>query len=388
MWERNKNMNKPISILDKDYLQWVKGLCMRYRQSQIKAAVKVNTEMLKFYWSLGRDIVTLKAEDRWGSKFFHNLSRDLKEANPSTTCFSAKNLLYMKNFYCMYQPYFEIGQQVADQLGENVILPQLGAKNGSHEIGQQVADQLENDIFLTPWGHHMLLIDKFFKEPQKALFYVHQTVKNGWSRNVLHNFIDSSLYERQGKALSNFKSTLPNVDSDLAQEITKDPYNFAFTGITKPYNERILKDALLNNITKFLTELGTGFAYVGKEYRLQIGEKENFIDLLFYNLNLSCYIVLEVKIGSFTFADVGQVGGYVVACNHLLRKEGRDNPTIGVLICKEKDRIQAQYALESSSQPMAISEYDLEKFYPEKLEGTMPTIEEWEAKLGGSVDKE
>ena len=388
MWERNKNMNKPISILDKDYLQWVKGLCMRYRQSQIKAAVKVNTEMLKFYWSLGRDIVTLKAEDRWGSKFFHNLSRDLKEANPSTTCFSPKNLLYMKNFYCMYQPYFEIGQQVADKLGENVILPQLGAKNGSHEIGQQVADQLENDIFLTPWGHHMLLIDKFFKEPQKALFYVHQTVKNGWSRNVLHNFIDSSLYERQGKALSNFKSTLPNVDSDLAQEITKDPYNFAFTGITKPYNERILKDALLNNITKFLTELGTGFAYVGKEYRLQIGEKENFIDLLFYNLNLSCYIVLEVKIGSFTFADVGQVGGYVVACNHLLRKEGRDNPTIGVLICKEKDRIQAQYALESSSQPIAISEYDLEKFYPEKLEGTMPTIEEWEAKLGGSVDKE
>ena len=381
-------MNKPISILDKDYLQWVKGLCMRYRQSQIKAAVKVNTEMLKFYWSLGRDIVTLKAEDRWGSKFFHNLSRDLKEANPSTTCFSPKNLLYMKNFYCMYQPYFEIGQQVADQLGENVILPQLGAKNGSHEIGQQVADQLENDIFLTPWGHHMLLIDKFFKEPQKALFYVHQTVKNGWSRNVLHNFIDSSLYERQGKALSNFKSTLPNVDSDLAQEITKDPYNFAFTGITKPYNERILKDALLNNITKFLTELGTGFAYVGKEYRLQIGEKENFIDLLFYNLNLSCYIVLEVKIGSFTFADVGQVGGYVVACNHLLRKEGRDNPTIGVLICKEKDRIQAQYALESSSQPIAISEYDLEKFYPEKLEGTMPTIEEWEAKLGESVDKE
>ena len=381
-------MNKPISILDKDYLQWVKGLCMRYRQSQIKAAVKVNTEMLKFYWSLGRDIVTLKAEDRWGSKFFHNLSRDLKEANPSTTCFSPKNLLYMKNFYCMYQPYFEIGQQVADQLGENVILPQLGAKNGSHEIGQQVADQLEKDIFLTPWGHHMLLIDKFFKEPQKALFYVHQTVKNGWSRNVLHNFIDSSLYERQGKALSNFKSTLPNVDSDLAQEITKDPYNFAFTGITKPYNERILKDALLNNITKFLTELGTGFAYVGKEYRLQIGKKENFIDLLFYNLNLSCYIVLEVKIGSFTFADVGQVGGYVVACNHLLRKEGRDNPTIGVLICKEKDRIQAQYALESSSQPIAISEYDLEKFYPEKLEGTMPTIEEWEAKLGGSVDKE
>ena len=214
-----------------------------------------------------------------------------------------------------------------------------------------------------------------------------QIVENGWSRSMLLNFISTGLYERQGKALTNFKNTLPEVDSDLAQELTKDPYSFAFTGITKPYNERILKDALLNNITTFLTELGTGFAYVGKEYRLQIGETENFIDLLFYNLNLSCYVVIEVKIGKFAFADVGQLGGYVVACNHILRKEGRDNPTIGLLICKEKDRIQAQYALESSSQPIAISEYELEKFYPEKIEGTMPTIEELEAKLGDSTNK-
>ena len=381
-------MNKPINILDKDYLQWVSELCKRYRQSQVKAAVKVNTEMLKFYWSLGRDIVALKAEARWGSKFLANLSRDLKEQNPGATCFSPKNLLYMKNFYCMYLPYFSIGQQVADQLENHSTLLQIEGKNCNNEIGQQVADQLERDIFATPWGHHILLIDKFLNEPQKALFYVHQTVANGWSRNMLHNFIDSSLYERQGKALSNFRDTLPYMDSDLAQELTKDPYNFAFTGITKPYNEHILKDALLNNITRFLTELGTGFAYVGKEYRLQIGEVENFIDLLFYNLNLSCYVVIEVKIGKFTFADVGQLGGYVVACNHILRKAERDNPTIGLLICKEKDRIQAQYALESSSQPIAISEYELEKFYPEKIEGTMPTIEELEAKLGGCVEDE
>ena len=284
-------------------------------------------QMLKFYWSLGRDIVALKAEARWGSKFYKNLSKDLKEANPLATCFSPKNLLYMKNFYCMYLPYTEIGQQLADQLEKKDFSSQHRAKNSSFEINQQLAGQLEKDIFSIPWGHHMLLIDKFLQMPQKALFYVRQTVANGWSRNVLHNFIDSSLYERQGKALSNFNRTLPDVDSDLVQEITKDPYNFAFAGITKPYNERILKDALLNNITKFLTELGTGFAYVGKEYRLQI------------------------------------------------------------VICKEKDRIQAQYALESSSQPIAISEYDLEKFYPEKLEGTMPTIEEWEAKLGGSIEQ-
>ena len=381
-------MNKQINILDKDYLQWVSELSKRYHQSQVKAAVKVNTEMLKFYWSLGRDIVALKAEARWGSKFLANLSRDLKEQNSGATCFSPKNLLYMKNFYCMYLPYFSIGQQVADQLENHSTLLQIEGKNSGNEIGQQLADQLERDIFATPWGHHILLIDKFLNEPQKALFYVHQTVANGWSRNMLHNFIDSSLYERQGKALSNFRDTLPYMDSDLAQELTKDPYNFAFTGITKPYNEHILKDALLNNITRFLTELGTGFAYVGKEYRLQIGEVENFIDLLFYNLNLSCYVVIEVKIGKFTFADVGQLGGYVVACNHTLRKAERDNPTIGLLICKEKDRIQAQYALESSSQPIAISEYELEKFYPEKVEGTMPTIEELEAKLGGCIKDE
>ena len=354
-------MNKTISILDKEYLQWVQNLCKRYQQSQIRAAVKVNTEQLKFYWALGRDIVTLKAESRWGSKFLANLSRDLKELMPEATGFSPTNLLYMKNFYLLYQPLLEITPQPEEQFAV--------------------------DIFSIPWGHHKLLVDKFLENPQKAQFYIHQTIENGWSRSMLLNFISTDMYERQGKAMTNFKHTLPEVSSDLAQELTKDPYNFAFTGITKPYNERILKDALLNNITQFLTELGTGFAYVGKEYRLQIGETENFIDLLFYNLNLSCYVVVEVKIGKFEFADAGQLGGYVVACNHTLRKKGRDNPTIGLLICKEKDRVQAQYALESSSQPLGISEFDLERFYPEKVEGTIPTIAEIEAKLGENKEE-
>ena len=204
---------------------------------------------------------------------------------------------------------------------------------------------------------------------------------------MLLNFLDSDLYERHGKAISNFSKTLPEESGDLAQEITKDPYNFAFTGITGRYNERLLKDKLLGNITRFLVELGTGFAYVGKEYRLQVGEREQFVDLLFYHLSLSCYVVIEVKIGKLEFADVGQLGGYIVACNHMLRKEGRDNPTIGLLICKEKDRIQAQYALESSSQPIAISEYELEKFYPEKVEGVIPSIEEIEEKLNMENEK-
>ena len=234
----------------------------------------------------------------------------------------------------------------------------------------QPVGQLEEMLFSIPWGHHRYLMDRYSKEPAKALFYVRKTMEEGWSRDTLLNFT----------------RTLPETTSDLAQELTKDPYNFAFTGITQPYNEHILKDALLANISQFLLELGTGFAYIGKEYRLQIGQKEKFIDLLFYNLNLSCYVVIEVKIGEFDFQDLGQLSGYVVACNHILRKEGRDNPTIGLLICRQKDSMLAQYALEGSNLPLGISEYELSKLYPEKVEGTMPTIEEIEARLGENLD--
>lgn len=366
---------KSLSILDRDYLQWIKELSTRYRRSQVKASVKVNQVMLRFYWELGRDIMEKKAESRWGSGFMKNLSRDLKEVNPDATCFSETNLLYMKNFYRLYQPYLQIAPQVGEQFTQQPV------EQKENAINPQLGEQIQNDIFSIGWGHHKVLIDKYSKQPEKALFFVHQTVENGWSRDMLMNFMDTDLYERQGKALTNFQRTLPEETSDLARELTKDPYDFAFTGITGKYNETLLKEKLLSNITQFLVELGTGFGYLGKEYRLQVGEREQFIDLLFYNLNLSCYVVIEVKIGKFEFADIGQLGGYVVACNHTLRKEGRDNPTIGLLICKEKDRVQAQYALESSSQPLAISEYELEKFYPEKVEGTIPTIEEIEAKL-------
>jgi len=374
------SMSKSISILDQDYIQWIKELSSRYRRSQIKAAVKVNQEMLQFYWDLGKDIVEKKAESRWGSGFMKNLSRDLKEVNPDATCFSETNLLYMKNFYLLYQPYLEITPQLGEQITQQVVEQKVNA------ITPQLVEQIRNDLFSVPWGHHRFIIDKFKEQPEKALFFVRQTVENGWSRDMLLNFMGTDLYERQGKALTNFARTLPEETSDLARELTKDPYDFAFTGITGTYNERLLKDKLLGNITQFLVELGTGFGYLGKEYRLQVGEREQFVDLLFYNLNLSCYVVIEVKIGKFEFADIGQLGGYVVACNHILRKEGRDNPTIGLLICKEKDRIQAQYALESSSQPLAISEYELEKFYPEKVEGTIPTIEEIEAKLSARLE--
>lgn len=355
-------MKSEFLILDSDYLDWVKELSARYRKSQIKAAVKVNQEMLRFYWELGKDIVKLNAENKYGSNFYTVISTDLKRLVPNASGLSPSNIRYAKRFFELYSSTYTNFQQLAEKSETNLSL----------------SEKMLTDLFSVPWGHHMLLIDKCSDNTQKALFFIHQTVENGWSRATLLNFLSSDLYERQGKAITKFKNTLPDVTSDLAQELTKDPYDFAFTGITGRYNERLLKDKLLNNITNFLVELGTGFAYVGKEYRLQVGEREQFIDLLFYNLQLSCYVVIEVKIGKFEFADIGQLGGYVVSCNHILRKEGRDNPTIGLLICKEKDKIQAQYALESSSQPIGISEYELERFYPEKVEGTIPTIEEIE----------
>ncbi len=372
-------MSKGLTIIDKDYTQWVEDLSVRYRQSQTKAAVRVNRELLKYYWELGRDIEEMHVEERWGQSVIKNLSVDLQLKNPNSTGLSRTNIYYAKKFYLLYSQYLKVVPQAVGQL-EDGNAPQV--TEDSSEVVPQVVGQLEEMLFSIPWGHHRYLIDRYGTEPEKAFFYVKKTMKEGWSRDVLLNFMDSGLYEREGKALTNFTRTLPDEASDLAQELTKDPYNFAFTGITKPYNEQILKDVLLANISQFLLELGTGFAYVGKEYRLQIGQKEKFIDLLFYNINLSCYVVIEVKIGEFDFQDLGQLSGYVVACNHILKKEGRDNPTIGLLICRQKDSLLAQYALEGSNLPLGISEYELSKLYPEKVDGTIPTIEEIEAKLG------
>ncbi len=360
-------MSRNLTIIDKDYAQWVEDLSVRYRQSQIRASVKVNRELLRYYWELGRDIEEMHVEERWGESVIKNLSIDLQHKNPNAKGLSVRNIYYCKKFYLLYRQYF-------------AILPQSVAQLEDGKVPQTVA-QLNEILFSIPWGHHRYVMDKFSEEPAKAFYYVRKTMEEGWSREVMLIQMDTNLYEREGKALTNFTRTLPTETSELAQELTKDPYSFAFTGITGKYNEGKLKDALLDNISQFLLELGTGFAYVGKEFKLQIGEKEKFIDLLFYNLKLSCYVVIEVKIGEFDFQDLGQLSGYVVACNHILRKEGRDNPTIGLLICRQKDSLLAQYALEGSNLPLGISEYELSKLYPEKVEGTIPTIEEIESKL-------
>ncbi|MCQ2233062.1 MAG: PDDEXK nuclease domain-containing protein [Paludibacteraceae bacterium] len=365
---------KDITIIDEDYKKWLKELASRYRSCQIKAAIKVNSEKLMFNWLLGRDIVEMNIEERWGESVVLQLSKDLKKELPDVEGLSKSNIYYCKKFYVAYSQYNEFFQQL---VGKNT--------KGDKRLNQPDAErdnifQQVVGIFQIPWGHHCLILDKTHGDTSKALFYVRKTIENGWSRAMLLNCIDTGFYERDGKAVSNFTSVLPDPMSGLAQEITKDPYNFAFANITKPYNETQLKKSLLTNITDFLIELGTGFAYVGKEYRLQIGETENFIDLLFYHLKLRCYVVVEVKVDKFEPSDIGQLSTYVVACNHLLKRDD-DKPTIGLLICKSKDNTVAKYALEGSSQPIGVSEYELEKFYPEKIEGNIPTIAEIEDRL-------
>lgn len=307
---------------DRDYAQWIIELGRRYRSAQVKASIHVNQEMLRLYWSIGKDLT----------------DRDVD----------------MKRFYVMYS-------------------------NAATNFPQLVGN-LENLLFSIPWGHHRILIDKFYNEPSSALFYLRKIINDGWSRNILLNFVDTNLHLREGNAVTNFKGNLPPADSELAQQITRDPYIFDFTNLRAPYVERELKDLLIANISKFLLELGSGFAYVGREYRLKIGNTEKFTDLLFYHLKLRCYVVIEVKTVEFDASHLGQLGLYVNAVNHLLKSE-QDNPTIGLLVCKTKDDVVAQYSLDGYNLPLGISEYSLSSLIPDNFKGSLPTIEDIETEL-------
>jgi predicted nuclease of restriction endonuclease-like (RecB) superfamily len=367
-------MSKLIKI-DVEYKDWITQIAERFRRSQIKAALKANSEMLKFYWFLGKDIVAISEKNRYGSGFYNTLSEDLTSIFPDVHSFSPTNLKYMRYFYELYSDAVN-RPQLEDDLAQGKNHPQLGD------------DFVELPVFYIPWGHNKTIIDKCKDDSDKALFYVKKTLENNWSRAVLVNFLDTDLYERQGKAITNFSLTLPEDQSDLAQQMTKDPYCFDFLTLQQRYNEKELKDALMNKAEKFLMELGTGFALMGREVRLEVGDTEKYLDMLFYNTKRHCYVVVEVKAVDFDSSFAGQLGTYVVAVNHQIKTE-LDNPTVGLLICKGMDKVEAQYALESTSQPLGISSYQLSKLIPEDFKGSMPTIEEIEAELSdATVDSE
>lgn len=349
-----------------EFKSWVSQLKKDIRSAQVKAAIKVNTELLRLYWRMGADICEKQKSATWGDGWLKELSRELMAEFPNMKGFSYRNLKYIRQWYEFYNQQLIIGQQAVAQF--------------RNEDRQQPVATISEDIFFSvPWGHHLYIISQC-KDVNHAVFYLKKTVENGWSRAVLLNFLDTNLYERQGKAVNNFNKLLADPQSELAIQTLKDPYNFDFLTLDGEYRERELEQGLTQNVTRFLLELGTGFAFVGIQVPLQVGEDTVYPDLLFYHLELRCYVVVELKITKFKAEHLGQLGMYVSAVNHI-KKKSTDNPTIGLLICKTKNNVMAQYALESTNQPIGISEYQLSKLIPENIQSQLPTIEDIEATL-------
>ena len=367
-------MNSEITS-DRQYKTWLADLKNKVRNAQIKAAVKVNTELLNLYWELGTDIVSKQAETKWGDGFLSQLSKDLTTEFPEIKGFSLSNLKYIKQLYSFYSHAWIISQQAVGQLTKQPV-SQLSEVENSQQVVGLIGQQHVALITQIPWGHNIAIITKC-KKIEEALFYIKNTIAHGWSRSVLVHQIESGSFRREGSSVNNFALTLPAPQSDLAKQTIKDPYVFDFLSMTKEYNERDLELGLVQHITHFLLELGAGFAYMGKQIPIHVGEKEFFLDLLFYHTKLHCFVVVELKTGDFEPEHAGKLNFYIKAVDTLLRKEA-DQPTIGILLCKKKDKLVAEYALSDIHKPIGVSEYQLTQSLPDNLKPSLPSIEEIE----------
>ena len=349
--------------MDADYMSWLDELKEKYRKSQIKAAVKVNSEQLLFNWQLGRDLVVRRAEEHWGTGIVEQVSLDMKAAFPKAKGFSARNLWNMKKWYEFYSSNAateKLQQVVAElQQADNKTLEKL------HQVGAEIREQEMESEFgfafplmfsFVPWRHHVEIITKC-KDIDEALFYISQTISEGWSRSTLLNCLHAKLYHKQGGAITNFPEYLTPEQSRLAQEITKDTYDFGFIELPKQYKEEELEDELEKNITRFLLELGTGFAFVGRQKEIIVAGKTRRIDMLFYHIHLRSYVVCELKAKPFEPEFAGKLNFYVNAVDELL-KTGNDNPTIGLLICQGKNQTEVRWAFKGISTPMGVASYD------------------------------
>ena len=338
---------KKINV-NSEYKEWFRELKQRIRQSQIRAAVRVNTTLLELYWDLGADIVSKQIESVWGSGIIKQLSDDLRMEFPDMQGFSTTNLWYIKKWYLFYS---------------------------------QSSEKLPQVVGEIPWGHNREIITKC-KSIEEALFYAHKTIDEGWSRSTLIHFTEAGYYHSFGKAVTNFNNTLPAVQSELAAETLKDPYNFDFLSMTAGYKERELENALADNITNFLLELGRGFAFVGRQVELKVADSSYFIDMLFYHIRLKCYVVVELKTVNFEPEFAGKLNFYVTAVDRQLC-DSNDNPTIGLLICKTKNDLIVEYSLSDIHKPVGVSSYDLQAVLPKELQSALPSISEVEKGLEG-----
>ena len=361
-------------LIDDNYAIIIGQIKKEIEAARLKAAISVNQHLLMLYWKIGNIILEQQSAEGWGTKVIERLSNDLRREFPDMKGTSSRNLKYMRAFA---EAYPEFMQQPAAQIDDISIVQPAVAQNQNSDtlFVQSVVAQI-------PWAHNLAILDRI-KSPQERLFYIKKTLENSWSRNVLIHQIESGLYNRQGKAVSNFNQTLPAPQSDLAKEILKDPYKFDFLNLSAEYFEKDLEDALVNHITKFLLELGAGFSYVGRQYHLEIGGEDFYIDLLFYHLKLRSYVVIELKTGKFIPEYASKLNFYLSAVDDIL-KHKTDNPTLGILICKEHNKIIAEYALRDINKPIGVAAYELTQAIPENFKGSLPTIEEIENELKSS----
>ncbi len=406
-------------MMDKEYKNWLVTLKSTIQQRQIKAAVAVNSALIMLYWELGKQIVEKQENAKWGTGFIDQLSKDLKEEFPEMSGFSSKNLRYCKSFFLFWQQvvakienanwqqvvagynkfdniqhidneiikknkdleFFEkpIVEQDALQLEnqfQEQLVPNLNKTN--EEKTKQVVSQIETHLFQVPWGHHILILQKI-KNLAEATFYIQKIIQNNWSRAILEMQIETNLFARQGKAINNFESALPKPQSDLAREILKDPYNFSFLTLEQDVQELELEKQLVKNITQFLLELGKGFAYMGRQFELNVGSKNFRLDLLFYHTKLKCFVIIELKTKEFEPEFVGKLNFYLSAIDELVKDEN-DKPTIGILLCKSKDNLIVEFALKDMNKPIGVSEFLFNEL-PLNIQREMPTVEELENEL-------
>jgi predicted nuclease of restriction endonuclease-like (RecB) superfamily len=331
--------------LDK-YVNFLNQIKSDILETQLRAALSVTHELTNLYWRIGKSLGKKIVEEGWGAKTIERIANDISASFPGTSGFSYRNLYFMRQF----------------------------AEGYPDDISETAVSQI-------PWGHNIILLQKV-DTIQKRLWYAHQILENGWSRAMLVHWIEADLHSRQGKAINNFKRTLPDLQSDLAEQTLKDPYNFSFLALDKKYREQELEQGLIDHIQKFLMELGQGFAFIGRQYSLEVSGKEYSIDLLFYHLKLRCYIVVELKASGFDPRDAGQMSFYLSAVDDLLRHP-EDRPTIGMILCKTKDRIVVEYALRDNFKPIGVASYETKimESLPDNLKGSLPTVEEIEAEF-------
>jgi len=354
----------------------------RVRHAQTRAVLSANTEMIVMYWDIGQMIHQRQQMEGWGTGIIPRLAADLKNELPEVKGFSERNIGYMIRFAREYGTFSILQQPVAKSgRADNKMetMPQTVTQvPGTNDIaiGRQLVEQI-------PWGHNILLIEKV-KDLPTRLWYMHQVIEQGWSRETLAVMIKGKAHDRQGQAVSNFASRLPAPQSELARQLLKDPYLFDFLTLEEPFHERELETGLVRHLEKFLLELGSGFAFVGRQYHLEVSNRDFYIDLLFYHLKLRCFIVVELKKGDFKPEYAGKMNFYCSVVDDQLKNE-TDQSTIGLILCQTKDRLLAEYALRDINKPIGISDYELTRALPENLKSSLPTVEEIEAELGGDL---